>query len=162
MFDHLRRHLDNPVAQHLKQFLSDIIGTLEDMQNDSERRVVETCSKVLDDFQQRLSERLENTMSALTDQLSAAISDLGARITDHDAAVQAALSKLLTTVTDSTDTTATIAAVTAAVDAIGGASSKIAAETKALTDAMAKAIPTAQQPGVPADPAVAAAAAPVA
>lgn len=93
-------------------------------------------------------------MSAIVDKLLGAVNDLGAKVAEHDAAVQAAVAKLKEA-QDAGDA----AGIQTAIDAITAASTKVADETKGITDSMAAAV---SAPAAPEPPAAATDAAPAA
>lgn len=138
-YDRIRRHHDNPACSNLKEFIIDLVGTLEDTQN-------------------HYLNMMETYMSDLTDKLTGAVALLASGVAAHDAAIQTAIADLKTGMAAG-DT----AAVSAAIDAIGAASGKIAAETSDLIAAMPPTVvAAAAAAAVDPAPAAAAAAAPIA
>lgn len=137
-YDRVRRHHDNPACSNLKEFITDVVGTLEDMQN-------------------HYLNMMETYMSDLTDKLTGAVALLAANVAAHDTSIQDAIADLKTGMAAG-DT----AAVSAAIDAIGAASAKVAGETSALVAAMPPVVvAAAAAAAVDPAPAAAAAAAPV-
>jgi len=127
----IEKHLDTPIMQHLRPFLTDLYSSLQNFE-----------SHVINLYHEQ-----ETRLNQIIQTLTSAVADLTVKVTDHDTAVQAAVAKINTAL-DAGD----LAAIKAAVDSVSSASSKIAGETQAINDSVQVA---ASQPAP--DPAPAAA-----
>jgi len=85
---------------------------------------------IMNQVHHALTEGMQH-MSALTDALTKAVEELSAKIAEHDAQVQLDLEAL-----KSAMGSGDAVAIQAAIDAISGASAKLASETDALKTAM--------------------------
>ena len=132
--DALRRHMDNPAMSHLRPFLTDLLSTFEDHDN----RVLSLAGAAVELYRDDIMNQVHHAltegmqhMSALTDALTKAVAELSAKIAEHDAQVQLDLEAL-----KSAMGSGDAVAIQAAIDAISGASAKLASETDALKTAM--------------------------
>lgn len=167
-WDRISGHLENPVMGHMKSFVEDLIGSLQNFESHvlgrlrsqeqgfDERitaefaRMQAVVSGYKTEIENFIKEK-EAQLSQVTDALTGAVSDLMAKLADHDTAINAAVEKLTAGVN-----AGDMSAVSAAADAIKQATSKIAGETQVINDQLKAANPapaTGTDPTKAADPA---------